>query len=87
MKSVTAPPVCTTVSELTERLLASYLDVGGINHVDGKNLPSKNVIAEITMDLLRLLFPGFFDGKLTHSSEIGALTNQLVEEHPAAPRR
>jgi serine O-acetyltransferase len=79
MKSAVEAPVCSTVSELTERLLGSYEQVGGINHVDGKNLPSKTVIAEITMDLLRLLFPGFFDEKLMHSSEIGVVTNQLLE--------
>jgi len=33
--------------------------VGGINHLDGVNLPSKTAIAQITMDLLRLLFPDF----------------------------
>jgi len=43
---------------------------GGINHLDGKNLPSKQAITSITKNLLRLLFPGFFDEKLIHSSEI-----------------
>jgi SEC-C motif len=50
-----------TATERTERLLASYDLAGGINHVDGRNLPSKRAIAGITSDLLRLLFPGFFD--------------------------
>jgi len=59
-----------TVTELTDRLVASYDRVGGINHLDGKNLPSKHIIADITVDLLGLLFPGFFDEKLIHSSEI-----------------
>jgi serine O-acetyltransferase len=62
------------VTQITERLVASYASVGGINHLDGKNLPSKQVIADITVDLLRLLFPGFFDEKLVHSSKIGAET-------------
>ena len=31
------------------------------------------------MDLLRLLFPGFFDEKLVHSSEIKAETATLLE--------
>lgn len=79
MKATIDNQICSTVSELTERLLASYNDVGGINHMDGKNLPSKNVIAEITVDLLRLLFPGFFDDKLMHSSEIGVVTNNRLE--------
>jgi serine O-acetyltransferase len=68
------------VAQLTERLVASYHHTGGINHLDGKNLPSKRVISLITMDLLRLLFPGFFDEKLIHSSEIGAETTHLVQE-------
>jgi len=59
-----------TVTQLTDQLLVSYAKVGGINHLDGKNLPSKTVIAGITCDLLRLLFPGFFDEKTIHSSEL-----------------
>ncbi len=59
-----------TVTQLTDRLIHSYAKVGGINHLDGKNLPSKSVIAGITVDLLRLLFPEFFDEKTIHSSEL-----------------
>jgi serine O-acetyltransferase len=68
------------IAQLTERLLHSYAQGSGINHLDGKNLPSKKAIALITMDLLRLLFPGFFDEKLIHSSEIKNETNALVSE-------
>ena len=46
------------VTQLTEQLIASYARSGGINHLDGKNLPSKSAIASITLDLLRLIFPG-----------------------------
>jgi len=67
------------VSQLTERLLTSYAHAGGINHVDGKNLPSKSAITGITINLLRLLFPGFFDEKLLHSSELRASTSSVVE--------
>ena len=59
-----------TVTQLTEKLVASYAQIGGINHLDGKNLPSKQAITALTLDLLRLLFPGFFDDRLIHSSEI-----------------
>ncbi len=67
-----------TLTQLTDRLLASYAHAGGINHLDGKNLPSKRAISLITMDLLRLLFPGFFDEKLIHSSEIKRETAALL---------
>jgi serine O-acetyltransferase len=68
-----------TVTQLTDRLVASYARVGGINHLDGKNLPSKRAIGAITVDLLRLLFPGFYDEKLIHSSEIKVETAALLD--------
>jgi serine O-acetyltransferase len=68
-----------TVTQLTDRLVASYASAGGINHLDGKNLPSKHAICIITTDLLRLLFPGFFDEKLIHSSSIKAETATLLD--------
>jgi serine O-acetyltransferase len=68
-----------TVTQITNQLIASYAKVGGINHLDGKNLPSKRVVASIACDLLRLLFPGFFDEKLIHSSEIKAETAALLD--------
>jgi serine O-acetyltransferase len=68
-----------TVTQLTERLVASYARAGGINHLDGKNLPSKRAITQITCDLLRLVFPGFFDEKPIHSSEIKVETAALLD--------
>jgi serine O-acetyltransferase len=68
-----------TVTELTDQLVASYARVGGINHLDGKNLPSKTAIASITVDLLRVLFPGFFDEATIHSSEIKVVTATLMD--------
>lgn len=67
-----------TVTQLADRLLASYASVGGINHVDGPNLPSKSAIAAITHDLLRLVFPGFFDDRPLVSSELKVETTLLV---------
>jgi serine O-acetyltransferase len=72
-------PVHATVTQLTDRLVASYARVGGINHLDGKNLPSKSSIGLITVDLLRLLFPGFFDAHTIHSSEIKVETATLID--------
>lgn len=68
-----------TVTELTDQLIASYARVGGINHLDGKNLPSKSAIAVITNDLLRLLFPGYFDEKSIYSSQLKVETAALLD--------
>jgi serine O-acetyltransferase len=67
-----------TVTQLADRLLASYATVGGINHVDGPNLPSKSAITSITQDLLRLVFPGFFDERPLVSSELKVETTLLL---------
>lgn len=68
-----------TVGDLTDQLLASYSRAGGINHLDGKNLPSQRVIAALAGDFLRLLFPGFFDEHVVHSSELRDTTSTLLE--------
>lgn len=68
-----------TITQLTDQLIASYAQAGGINHLDGRNLPSKTAIVSITADLLRLLFPGFFGEKSIHSSEIKVETAALMD--------
>ena len=68
-----------SVTQLTERLIASYAQVGGINRLDQTNLPSKNAITLITEDLLRLLFPGFFTEQPIHSYEIKMETANLMD--------
>ncbi|MDB6052848.1 MAG: Serine acetyltransferase [Verrucomicrobiales bacterium] len=73
------PAVQMMVTQITEKLMASYAKVGGINHLDGKNLPSKNAISSITVDLLFLLFPGFFNEQPIHSSELKVETATLLD--------
>src|SRR5688500_6939222 len=67
------------VTKITDQLMVSYAKLGGINHLDGKNLPSMRAIDSITHDLLRLLFPGFFDEKTIHSSELKVETTSIVD--------
>jgi serine O-acetyltransferase len=71
--------VTNTVTKLAEKLMVSYQQLGGINHVDGKSLPSQKVVTGITADLLRLLFPGFFDEKIVHVSELPWETTVLTQ--------
>jgi serine O-acetyltransferase len=71
--------VLVNVTQLTDRLLASYAQTGGINYLDGKNLPAKSAVVSITVDLLRLLFPGFFDEVLIQSSELKVHTTTLMD--------
>jgi serine O-acetyltransferase len=66
--------------ELTDRLLDSYKTLGGINHLDGKNLPSRQAVGRITADLLRLLFPGFFDESAIATAAVRSSTSELLDE-------
>jgi serine O-acetyltransferase len=54
-------------------MLKSYAECGGIKHLNGASLPSKNAVAALTQDLLQIIFPGFIaDG--------GQLERNLAKE-------
>ncbi len=66
------------LGKITEEILGSYETGGGINHIDGTNLPSKRALALICEDLLQLLFPGFHDQEPIHSSHLTRVTSHRV---------
>lgn len=70
---------CETTS-ITQALLDSYEEIGGINHLDGANLPSKCAIAALCSDLLQILFPGFFEAEAIHREEVEALTRERIAD-------
>jgi len=47
------------MKSLVDELLESYAFCGGIKHLNGSSLPSKNAVAALTQDLLHIIFPGF----------------------------
>ncbi len=65
--------------ETVRALLASYREIGGINHLDAANLPSKSDIAAICSELLQLVFPGFFADDVITAAALPAITTQRVE--------
>jgi serine O-acetyltransferase len=63
-------------------LVASYDVLGGINHIEGPNLPSKDAIIALTHDLEKLLFPGYFGEPLNGANVhyvVGALCASVYE--------
>lgn len=66
------------VKDIVASLMASYCDVGGINHIDCSNLPSKRAIETACEDLLQLAFPGFLDSEAVRSEELELLTTERV---------
>jgi len=49
------------LSEIIEQILSGYKTDRGINHIEGPNLPSKKSIEEITLDILNIVFPGYYE--------------------------
>ena len=64
--------------EIVQSLMASYHEVGGINHVDCGALPSKRAIAILCEDLLQVLFPGFYSQDAVSSQDLELMTHELV---------
>jgi len=60
-------------------LLVSYDELGGLNHHDVHNMPSKRAVGVICEDLLRLLFPGFHDDDAIQKHSVAFLTEERLE--------
>lgn len=68
------------LDKLAGQLLDSYAAVGGINHMEGTNLPSKASVASITETLLHLLFPGFFQPIVGQEKSVARSIGQALED-------
>ncbi len=67
-----------SLANITNAILESYTLVGGINNIDGSNLPSKRAMTSICEDLLQLLFPGFHDEEPIHTRHLQRVTSHRV---------
>ena len=48
-----------SLASIVEDILSSYQELGGINHIEGANLPSRQSVERIVEVLEALVFPGF----------------------------
>lgn len=65
---------------ITEALVESYQTEGGINHLEGVDLPSKDAIAALCADLLQILFPGFYECEALHAGNLVCRTAARVQQ-------
>jgi serine O-acetyltransferase len=49
----------TGLPKLVDNIIKSYETFGGMDHLEGKDLPSKKVVTEVLEDLFTVLFPGY----------------------------
>lgn len=45
--------------KLVDEIMVNYQTYGGMDHLEGKDLPSKKVVTEVLEDLFMVLFPGY----------------------------
>lgn len=64
---------------ITEALIESYLTQGGINHLEGVDLPSKCAIASLCSELLQIIFPGFYETEALHTGNLSCRTATRVQ--------
>jgi len=67
-----------SLEDIQQALLASYEKNGGINHVDGVNLPTESSVNRIAVDCMHLLFPGFFEESTLTKLAVPKLVSQLL---------
>jgi serine O-acetyltransferase len=47
------------VPNLVDDIIRNYQTFGGMDHLEGKDLPSKKIVIEVLEDLLTVIFPGY----------------------------
>jgi serine O-acetyltransferase len=65
--------------DIQRALLASYDADGGINHLDGTNLPSQASVNQLAVDCMHLLFPGYFEERGLAKKEVPAHVSRLLK--------
>src|SRR5262245_32586606 len=68
------------LDEIKQALLASYRSHGGINHLDGVNLPSQQSVNQLAADCMHLLFPGYFEESALSESELPTFVDRLLTQ-------
>jgi serine O-acetyltransferase len=66
------------LDEIQQALLASYRSHGGINHLDGVNLPSQESVNQLAVDCMHLLFPGYFEESALSEKDLPAHVRRML---------
>lgn len=77
---VSVPCLVMTHEEIKSALLASYETDGGINHLDGVNLPPQESVNQLARDFMHLLFPGYFEESALTKKDVPAMLDQQLRQ-------
>jgi serine O-acetyltransferase len=66
------------LDNLVATILDSYETLGGINHLEGPNLPSRQSVSNIVDELESLIFPGFRDEANLEKSNVNYILGEKI---------
>ncbi len=68
--------------KLVDDVIKNYETFGGMDHLEGKDLPSKKAVIEVLEDLLTVFFPGYLGkSEITKSNVKYVIGNTLTSVH------
>jgi serine O-acetyltransferase len=67
------------LTDLTDRIVDSYQEIGSINHLGHCPLPSTNAIVEILEDLKEILYPGYRRRQNLHLGNVTYYVGDLID--------
>ncbi len=68
-----------SLTELTDQIVASYHEIGSINHLGHCPLPSVDAVIEIAQDLKELLYPGYRRRQNLHLGNVNYFVGDLID--------
>src|SRR3954465_7077343 len=68
-----------SLPELTERIVATYEECGGVNHLGHSPLPSYKEVTEILLDLREILSPGYGRRQNLHMGNVAYHVGDLID--------
>ena len=66
------------LDQIKAALLTSYEVDGGINHLDGVNLPSQESVQQLASDCMHLFFPGYFEDVMLTKKDVPSHVSKLL---------
>ena len=69
-----------SLPDLTERIVETYEECGGINHLGHSPLPSYREVVEILGDFREILFPGYGRRQNLHMGNVGHHVGVLIDD-------
>ena len=63
---------------IAEEILKNYEKIGGMDHLEGRDLPAKKIVIEVLDDLFTILFPGYLGKEEITRANIKKVLNETL---------